>query len=94
MTVAVAADPFVVHLRIACCVVFALVAIPLSLRPHRSGPSIGMGLSILVLFAYYAIAIPAELASEGRVIAPVLGAWLPNAIIGVLGVLLLVRAAR
>ena len=85
------------HNRIAAmasCVVFALVAIPLSLRPHRSGPSIGMGLSILVLFAYYAIAIPAQLASEGRVIAPVLGAWLPNAVIGVLGVVLLIRAAR
>ena len=78
----------------ASSVVFALVAIPLSLRPHRSGPSIGMGLSILVLFAYYAIAIPAQLAAEGRVIAPVLGAWLPNAVIGVLGVVLLIRAAR
>jgi len=74
--------------------VFALVALPLSLRPHRSGPSIGMGLSILVLFAYYAVAIPAQLASEGRVLAPALGAWLPNAMVGILGAVLLIRAAR
>jgi len=79
---------------IASSIVFALVALPLSLRPHRSGPSIGMGLSILVLFAYYAVAIPAQLASEGRVLAPALGAWLPNAMVGILGAVLLIRAAR
>ena len=38
--------------------IFALVALPLSMRPHRSGPSMGFGLSILVLVAYYLIAIP------------------------------------
>jgi lipopolysaccharide export system permease protein len=78
----------------ASSIVFALVGVPLSLRPHRSGPSIGMGLSILVLFAYYAILIPSQLASEGRVLPPALAAWLPNGIIGTLGGALLIRAAR
>ncbi len=78
----------------ASSAVFALIGLPLSLRPHRSGPSIGMGLSILVLFAYYAILIPSQLAAEGRVLAPALAAWLPNAVVGALGGVLLVRAAR
>lgn len=78
----------------ASAAVFALVGLPLSLRPHRSGPSIGMGLSILVLFAYYAVLIPSQLASEGRVLPPVLAAWLPNGIVGGLGGALLARAAR
>jgi lipopolysaccharide export system permease protein len=78
----------------ASSAVFALVGLPLSLRPHRSGPSIGMGLSILVLFAYYAILIPSQLASEGHVLPPVFAAWLPNGIVGMLGGTLLVRAAR
>jgi lipopolysaccharide export system permease protein len=85
------------HNRIAAAassVVFALVGLPLSLRPHRSGPSIGMGLSILVLFAYYAVLIPSQLASEGRAIPPALGAWLPNLLLGGAGGTLLVRAAR
>jgi lipopolysaccharide export system permease protein len=85
------------HSRLATAassIVFALVAFPLSLRPHRSGPSIGMGLSILVLFAYYAVAVPAQLASDGRVLPPVFAAWLPDAIVGALGGVLLVRAAR
>jgi lipopolysaccharide export system permease protein len=93
------ARPFVTewHNRLAgaaSSAVFALVGLPLSLRPHRSGPSIGMGLSILVLFAYYAILIPSQLASEGHVLPPAVAAWLPNGIVGALGGTLLVRAAR
>jgi lipopolysaccharide export system permease protein len=75
-------------------IVFALIGFPLSLRPHRSGPSIGMGLSILVLCLYYAIVIPAQLASDGKVLPPAPAAWLPNVIVGALGGILLVRAAR
>ncbi|HXX37650.1 MAG TPA: LptF/LptG family permease [bacterium] len=78
----------------ASCIVFALVALPLSLRPHRSGPSMGLGLSILVLVAYYIIAIPSQLASDGRVLSPVLAAWLPDAVVGAGGAILLARAAR
>ncbi len=76
------------------CIVFALIALPLSLRPHRSGPSVGFGLSVLVLVGYYAIAIPAQLASDGHVVPPVLAAWLPDVIVGAAGVALLVRASR
>ena len=91
--------PFVleIHNRLAgaaSSIVFALIGVPLSLRPHRSGPSIGMGLSILVLFAYYAILIPSQLASEGRVLAPAVAAWLPNGVVGALGGVLLMRATR
>lgn len=78
----------------ASSVVFTLVALPVSLRPHRSGPSMGLGLSILVLLAYYLVAIPAQLASDGRVLSPVLAAWLPDLVVGAAGVLLLVRSAR
>jgi lipopolysaccharide export system permease protein len=75
-------------------VVFALIALPLSLRPHRSGPSVGLGLSILVLVGYYLIAIPTQLASDGRILSPVLAAWLPDALVGAAGAVLLARAAR
>ncbi len=85
------------HTKVATalsCIVFALIALPLSLRPHRSGPSVGFGLSVLVLVGYYAIAIPAQLASDGRLVAPVLAAWLPDVIVGAAGVALLARASR
>ncbi len=86
-----------VHAKVATaasCVIFALIALPLSLRPHRSGPSVGFGLSILVLVAYYLIAIPAQLAADGRLLAPALAPWLPDLVVGAAGVGLLMRAAR
>lgn len=76
------------------CMIFALIALPLSMRPHRSGPSMGFGLSILVLVAYYLVAIPAQLASDGGALPPVLAAWLPDVLVGGAGAILLVRAAR
>jgi lipopolysaccharide export system permease protein len=75
-------------------VAFVLLAVPLTLRPHRSGPSMGFGMTILILVAYYLIAIPTQLAADGHVLSPVLAAWLPDLLVGAAGVILLMRAAR
>lgn len=75
-------------------VAFVLLAVPLSIRPHRSGPSMGFGMSILVLVGYYIVAIPAQLASDGHALSPILAAWLPDLLVGAAGVILLMRAAR
>jgi lipopolysaccharide export system permease protein len=75
-------------------VAFVLLAVPLTLRPHRSGPSMGFGMTILILVAYYLIAIPTQLAADGHVLSPVLAAWLPDLLVGAVGVILLMRAAR
>ncbi len=75
-------------------VAFVLLAVPLSLRPHRSGPSMGFGMSILILVAYYLIAIPAQLAADGHALSPIVAAWLPDVLVGAVGVILLMRAAR
>ena len=86
-----------VHSKIATavsCIIFALIAFPLSLRPHRSGPGMGIGLSISVLVAYYIVWIPAQTVSQGPFLSPVLAAWLPDLLVGGAGAVLLVRAAR
>lgn len=93
------ARPFVgeINTKVATAlssVAFVLLAVPLSLRPHRSGPSMGFGMSILILVVYYLIAIPAQLAADGRAMSPILAAWLPDLLVGVAGIILLVRAAR
>lgn len=35
------------------CLVFALVAVPLGMRPNRSSSSVGFGISLLIILAYY-----------------------------------------
>lgn len=76
----------------ASAALFALLAVPLGLRPHRSGTSIGLGLTIVVLVAYYImISITITLGQSGR-LQPVLAAWLPDGVLAAAGLVLLRRA--
>ncbi|MBI4278549.1 MAG: LptF/LptG family permease [Armatimonadetes bacterium] len=73
---------------------FTLVAIPLGLRPHRSGTSIGLGLSIVVILAYYLLLSLTIALGQSDRLPPVVAAWLPNVVMGGLGAVLLGRASR
>jgi len=73
---------------------FALLAVPVGLRPHRSGTSIGLGLTVLVLIGYYIIsAIALPLGESGR-LHPIPAAWAPNIVLAATGLALLRRADR
>ncbi len=73
---------------------FALLAVPVGLRPHRSGTSIGLGLTIIVLIGYYIIsAIALPLGENGR-LHPIPAAWAPNVVLAATGLALLRRADR
>lgn len=74
--------------------VFALVGASLGLRPHRASNSIGLGLSILIIFVYYiAMFLFMALGQSGH-LAPILAAWFPNLMTGAIGLGLLIKAAR
>ncbi len=82
------------HSRIALpvsSVTFALLALPLGLRPHRSSSSIGLGLTVLIVLLYYTLfTIAVALGETGRLPAA-LAAWLPNLFVGGAGGVLLWR---
>lgn len=78
----------------ASAALFALLAVPLGLRPHRSGPSIGLGLTILVLIGYYIISSVTVTLGQSGQLYPVVAAWLPNVTLAVAGAGLLWRAER
>ncbi|PLX18047.1 MAG: hypothetical protein C0601_05805 [Candidatus Muiribacterium halophilum] len=74
--------------------VFILIGAPLALAPVKTGKSIGMGLSILIIFLYYIfISVGKVLGTNGK-IDPFLGAWLPNLVFITLGVILVIKARR
>jgi len=76
------------------CLVLALVGIPLGLSSKKSGKSGGFVLTIILVFAYYVIAlIGVSLARQGKV-APWFGAWLADIIFLALGAFLLWQAER
>jgi lipopolysaccharide export system permease protein len=60
--------------------VFALVGAPLGLRRLRGGTSVGLGLSVMIIFGYYIVWHGMHVLGEGGQVAPLLASWLPNAI--------------
>ena len=72
--------------------IFALLAAPLGIRPHRSSSSVGLGLSILVIFLYWIVGrYTWSLAVQGS-IEPIAGAFAPN-VIGLIAAFVLLRRA-
>ncbi|MFS8627847.1 MAG: LptF/LptG family permease [Limnochordales bacterium] len=89
----------VLHLHLkfavpAASFVFALLAAPLGVQSHRSATSVGFGLSILVIFAYYILMTLGTALGESGQLPPAAAAWLQNAILGMAGLVLLWRAGR
>jgi lipopolysaccharide export system permease protein len=73
-------------------VIFALLAVPLGLRPHRSGRSIAFGMVVVVLLCYYVmISITLTLGESGR-IGAFWAAWTPNLLVAAAGAYLLWRS--
>src|SRR5436190_9690205 len=85
------------HQRIAipfACIAFALMALPLGVSTNRGGRSMGLVLSLLLMFAYYLVLFGGSRATSVSGFSPVLSAWLPNAVFTVLGIFLLARSDR
>jgi lipopolysaccharide export system permease protein len=73
---------------------FVLIGAPLATRTQRGGRSIGMGLSIVIIFFYYLVMSAGKALGTGGVIPPLVAVWVQNVVIGVVGSFLLVRMSR
>lgn len=74
--------------------IFATFAIPLGVRPHRASKSMGLGLSLVFILVYYLLMTVGMVFGESGSIDPMVGAWLPNIVFGVMGFGLLATATR
>lgn len=74
--------------------IFTLIGAPLGLKPQRSGSSIGLGLSIIIIFIYYIILTVSGALGEGGALPPLLSAWLPNILIAISGIYLLHKGSQ
>lgn len=74
--------------------VFAIVGAPLGVQKQRSSSSLGFGLSVVIIFIYYAIMTFLEAMGSGHILPPAVAVWLPNAIALVCGLFLIRRADK
>ncbi len=75
-------------LPFASCV-FVLIGAPLAVTSKRSGGSIGMGVSIIIIFIYYIIMSSGRALGEAQLMPPIFAAWLPNIVMAVVGLVLI-----
>lgn len=74
--------------------VCALVGAPLGLQKQRGSSSIGFGISVVVIFIYYSIMTLGNALGNGGKIPPALGAFLPDIICGIAGIILIYRQSK
>ncbi|MGA8220107.1 MAG: LptF/LptG family permease [Candidatus Acidiferrales bacterium] len=75
----------------AACLVFALLGVPVGVRPRRGGRATGMILTLVLIGGYYFLFVSgAHLAQQG-VIAPWVGVWVANFVATVIGLFFLRR---
>ena len=78
----------------AACLIFTVIGLALGVTSRRDGKLASFALGGGVVFAYYIIMYGARALAKAHLVAPQLAMWLPNVILGVVGVSLLVWRSR
>jgi len=75
----------------AACLIFALLGVPMGVRPRRGGRAGGLILTLILVGGYYFLFVSGDhLAAQGR-ISPFLGVWAGNIVACILGLIMLAR---
>ncbi len=73
------------------CFVLGLVAIPLGIQSKRSTRSAGTVMGIVLFLSYYILLTVGWAFGESGTLPPVAGMWIPNIIVGSIGIFLYIR---
>ncbi len=73
-------------------IIFVLIGAPLGSQTTRSGTSIGVGMSVVIIFIYYVLFAAGKALAKGEVLSPFLGVWMCNFVIGAIGIWLIFKS--
>jgi LPS export ABC transporter permease LptG len=73
------------------CLIFALIAAPISFRFARHGSFVGVVIAVLIVFLYNGVRSWTLAFGLAGSLHPLLAGWIPDVIFGVLGIALLVK---
>ena len=73
-------------------IIFVLIGAPLGSQTTRSGTSIGVGMSVVIIFIYYILFATGKALAKAGTLSPFLGVWLCNFVIGAIGIWLIFKS--
>lgn len=76
------------------CIAFAIFGAPLGIKVHRSGRRGGLGIGIMFIVIDYILLIAGQAMGRKGDIPPFIALWLPNILIGGIGIYLLRSISR
>ncbi len=76
------------------CFVLGLLAVPLGMQTTRAKKSYGLVIGLMMFFLYYMMLSAGWVFGEAGVYPPLIGMWIPNVIMGSLGLFLLIKTAN
>jgi lipopolysaccharide export system permease protein len=76
------------------CIALGILAVPLGIQVKSTKRYYGIGLAFLFFLLYYLMLSAGKVFGEAGIYPPVLGMWMPNIILGSLGLFLLTRSAN
>lgn len=75
-------------------VLVLLITLPLAVVLKKGGIAVGMGISIVLAFVYWGVIQSCRAYGVAGIMDPVLAAWLPNILFGVVGIILVAKVPR
>jgi lipopolysaccharide export system permease protein len=88
---------FVLHKKLTIplsCLIFGLLGLPFGIRAHRTVRSRGFAIGVTLVLIYYLLSLGGEALAETGRLSPTIGAWAPNGLFAVAGILLFYFAAK
>ncbi|MCX7875984.1 MAG: LptF/LptG family permease [Melioribacteraceae bacterium] len=76
------------------CIVFVLIGAPLGTMTRKGGIGMASGISLVFFVIYWAFLIGGEKLADRDLLSPFVGIWSANIVLGLLGVLLLIKTAK
>jgi len=78
----------------AACFALGLLALPLGIQSKSAKRTFGIGLGLFFFLFYYILLSAGWVFGEAGVYPPLIGMWVPNIVMGGIGIFLLIRTAR
>ena len=86
-----------IHKKISipfACIALAILSVPLGVQSLSARKSAGLGIGLIAFLVYYLLLSAGLVFGEAGMYPPVIGMWMPNIIMGGLGLFLLVKTAN